>query len=273
VGYETVAPENKYQYNGKELNGDYEIKLMDYGARWYDGAIGRFTTTDRFAEKYYPLSPYGYAAGNPVLFIDINGDSIILNNVGAIIRNDETDNLVFLSNEDGSLKPLGEIGGEIDINEIYYNLLQQNAKEANQIINPLTFRKHVRNKGKWDLKNDMNSIFGLANHTKGKSTVFLFEGEEMEAQDVGNHHFGVVGKAYGWFSEEFMLKQAGEAQMAAGTSKPEWQVYKEERRVDFSRSGNPTMRTERVIQPPYGDDPRDQRWIKAGFQHYKTKLK
>ena len=49
----------------------------DFGARFYDPAIGRFTTQDRFAEKYHPMAPYQYAANNPLLYIDINGDSII----------------------------------------------------------------------------------------------------------------------------------------------------------------------------------------------------
>ncbi|MCB9300741.1 MAG: RHS repeat-associated core domain-containing protein [Lewinellaceae bacterium] len=74
--YATVAPENKYLYNGKELNEDYGINLMDYGARWYDGALGRYTTIDRFAEKYNSYSPYSYAANNPIKFIDVNGDSL-----------------------------------------------------------------------------------------------------------------------------------------------------------------------------------------------------
>jgi len=53
--------------------------LFDYGARFYDGALGRFHKQDRFAEKYLNLAPYQYAANNPILFIDVNGDSI---NVG-----------------------------------------------------------------------------------------------------------------------------------------------------------------------------------------------
>jgi len=46
----------------------------------YDAAVGRFFTQDRFAEKYYSLSPYQYAASNPINFVDINGDSIWIAN-------------------------------------------------------------------------------------------------------------------------------------------------------------------------------------------------
>lgn len=42
----------------------------------YDPSVGRFTTQDRFSEKYFDFSPYQYAANNPVLFVDVNGDSV-----------------------------------------------------------------------------------------------------------------------------------------------------------------------------------------------------
>lgn len=52
------------------------LNVYAYGWRDYDPAIGRFLKIDRFAEKYSPLSPYSYTANNPVLFVDIAGDSI-----------------------------------------------------------------------------------------------------------------------------------------------------------------------------------------------------
>jgi RHS repeat-associated protein len=67
---------NNYLYNGKELQEDYGLNWYDYGARFYDPVIGRFTTQDAYAEKYASLTPYQYGANNPLRFIDVNGDSI-----------------------------------------------------------------------------------------------------------------------------------------------------------------------------------------------------
>src|SRR5690606_34984171 len=65
-----------YKYNGKEEQKELNLGWLDYGMRMYQPELGRFFTKDRFAEKYRPISPYQYAANNPVRFIDVNGDSI-----------------------------------------------------------------------------------------------------------------------------------------------------------------------------------------------------
>ncbi|MBF0762560.1 RHS repeat-associated core domain-containing protein [Dysgonomonas mossii] len=59
-----------YKYNGKELDQMHGLNLYDYSARYYESAVGRFTTVDPHAEKYYSISPYVYAANNPIKVTD-----------------------------------------------------------------------------------------------------------------------------------------------------------------------------------------------------------
>jgi len=67
---------NNYQYNGKELNDDFGLHWMDYGARWYDTQTNRWGQVDPLAEKYYAWSGYNYVLGNPVKLIDPDGREI-----------------------------------------------------------------------------------------------------------------------------------------------------------------------------------------------------
>lgn len=66
----------------------------------------------------------------------------------------------------------------------------------------------------------------------------------------GNFNYGAVGTAAG-ISEGGLLRAAGAAQSVAGTSQAEFEKW-------WSES-------------PYGDDPVDQLWIKAGIKYAKSK--
>jgi RHS repeat-associated protein len=74
--YPDYNPENvtqPYLYNGKEYHPELELNWYDYGARFYDPSLGRFTTHDPMTEEFMFQSPYLYASNNPVRFIDYRG--------------------------------------------------------------------------------------------------------------------------------------------------------------------------------------------------------
>ncbi|MDD3490881.1 MAG: RHS repeat-associated core domain-containing protein [Paludibacter sp.] len=63
---------NKRKYNGKE---EQEMPgcWLDYGARFYDPQLGRWSAVDPLAKDYAEWSPYNYATDGPVNKLDPDG--------------------------------------------------------------------------------------------------------------------------------------------------------------------------------------------------------
>ena len=94
---------NRFKYNGKEEQVTGDLGYLDYGARMYDGAIGRWFGVDPLQESFLSLSPYNYCSSNPVIFIDPNGalrTHYVDENYNTILQtNDGSDDVVMVPNE------------------------------------------------------------------------------------------------------------------------------------------------------------------------------
>jgi RHS repeat-associated protein len=72
---EVKSESNPWRYSGKRH--DDELKLINYGKRYYDAEIGRFLTPDP-AGFLDSVNLYQYAFNNPYSYYDPNGEFIFL---------------------------------------------------------------------------------------------------------------------------------------------------------------------------------------------------
>ena len=95
-GYNNVVNGTDYPYGylacpersrrRKEENDELGLEWLDFGARNYDASLGRWMNIDPKADKYYQLSPYQAMANNPIVFVDPDGEDIIIVITGKIVK-------------------------------------------------------------------------------------------------------------------------------------------------------------------------------------------
>ena len=102
-GMELARPgaSQPYRFLGNELYTSNSLGLYDFSARMYDPALGRFLSVDPMAEGYRHLSPYAYCAGNPVVYVDKDGQVIGRVVVGAVVGAAINGGIALLSGESG----------------------------------------------------------------------------------------------------------------------------------------------------------------------------
>ena len=81
-------------FNGKpeQVSGLCDTGLLDYGARFYDPYVVRWTTADPMAVNDPGTSPYSFCGGDPVNYIDPEGMDAVVS------YNDSTNTITITAN-------------------------------------------------------------------------------------------------------------------------------------------------------------------------------
>jgi len=171
---------------------NYDDGCYDYGARFYDPALGRWHVTDNYMENNFSFTPYNYVQDNPLRYIDPDG------------------NWFWESKEiKNARKAARETGGEFHrwknketgtkYFSITYNNSDSNDSGDEAVVQTILFSKEK--KEDWKLK---NGIPYYGNNTKGGES-----GLPSEQKEEGVDMSEFSPSPMGWGSVFDLLKEIG----------------------------------------------------------------
>jgi len=169
--------ENKYNYNGKELqhhefSDNSGLELYDYGARMLDPQIGRWNVIDALSEKYLNFSPFTFGINNPLRYYDPNGMEINEIAGGVEYTGEDAKSAFLLLTHRTS-----NVYIKIDANEKERKEINAEDKKASN--------------GDW-------AVFAVSNLSKAVLALSGFDDKSIENLVIANH--GASAQGQSWFS-------------------------------------------------------------------------
>lgn len=138
----------------------------DYGARFYDPAIARFTTIDPLTQKNHTQSGFVYAANNPIKYVDFMGlDTFLIDSYGHFARHGEE------SSTDVLIRGKGANGNKIK----YYTRDKKKGQMKNESIEieKGSFNKSETSEG---------TVLEFGGNTGDAKTVFEFLADNTDVE-------------------------------------------------------------------------------------------
>lgn len=198
-----------------------------YGYRFYDGGLQRWVNRDRINERG-GINLYGFLFNNPINWLDPYGLAIVFVPPDWQGPPAPGDTLVPCPEAPGDVSLHHNMGEAEELGEPWR---RPNSSPIAGLKAAVGFRDRVKSGGPWDFKT-----------------------RDPKYENFGNFHYGAAGSAFG-FDSLTLQNEAGIAQQndprtkSAGRGLP-----------------GPHLWPEKGI-PPYGDEPKDNDWIKKGIEY------
>jgi RHS repeat-associated protein len=112
----------RFGFNGKEKNSELNSDNYDFGARIYDGRLGRWFSVDPLQSKYPSWSTFNFTMDNPILYIDPDGKVVTVKDVAsfkAILGTLTADEINRINvNKDGIISIIGKDAGSVNLQNL-----------------------------------------------------------------------------------------------------------------------------------------------------------
>jgi RHS repeat-associated protein len=190
--------------------GGVALNYYDYGARYFDPVIGRFTTIDPHVEKYDMLTPYHYCFNNPIKSIDPNGkDSYTVDsngNIKLLYKNDNKYDALVAVGESGKLDVKdGKLQNNLTI--VDKGILSQKNHQEQDVDNDNFKGKVSRDSYSITTMDDKKSVGlfkFLAQNTKVEWSLTLGNDKEGNNSNLltTTHQEGQVGSIEDYYQEK-----------------------------------------------------------------------